>query len=151
MAALNLQAEENVIPLLLPFNANEAKGDCDLYLWEFFLVHSYQKPQPGSNRKEGNREAKRDGERERKNRNSVPVGQRMSSYSGDGGLTCWPSGKGDVGSIPGLEDLLEEEMATRSSVLARENPRTEEPVWLQSVYTSLVASVMSDSLRPCGL
>ena len=94
MAALKLQAEENVIPLLLPFNANEAKGDCDLYLWEFFLVHSYQKPQPGSNRKEGNREAKRDGERERKNRNSVPVGQRMSSYSGDGGLPCWPSGKG---------------------------------------------------------
>ena len=70
------------------------KGTVTYICGNFFLVHIYQKSQPGSNRKEGNREAKRDGERERKNRNSVPVGQRMSSYSGDGGLPCWPSSKG---------------------------------------------------------
>ena len=32
----------------------------------------------------------------------------------------------DTGSIPGSEDLLEEEMATHSSILAREFPWTEE-------------------------
>ena len=29
-----------------------------------------------------------------------------------------PSNAGDLGSIPGLEDLLEKEMATHSSILA---------------------------------
>ena len=38
-----------------------------------------------------------------------------------------------VGSIPGLEDPLEEEMATCSSILAWEVPGTEECDWLQSV------------------
>ena len=33
----------------------------------------------------------------------------------------------DVGSIPGSEDPLEEEMATHSSILARRIPWTEEP------------------------
>ena len=41
---------------------------------------------------------------------------------------------GDVGSIPGLGRLLlEREMATPSSVLAWETPRTEEPGRLQSM------------------
>ena len=40
---------------------------------------------------------------------------------------------GDTGSIPGWEDPLEEEMATHSSVLAWEAPRTEGPGGLQSV------------------
>ena len=35
-------------------------------------------------------------------------------------------------SIPGLEDPLEEEMATYSSILAWKNPRTEESGGLQS-------------------
>ena len=39
---------------------------------------------------------------------------------------------GDVSSIPGQEDPLEEEMATHSSILAWEIPRTEEPGRLQS-------------------
>ena len=39
---------------------------------------------------------------------------------------------GDPGSIPGLESLLEEEMATHSSILAWRAPRTEEPGGLQS-------------------
>ena len=41
----------------------------------------------------------------------------------------WLSGKESAcqGSIPGREDPLEEEMATRSSTLAWEIPWTEEP------------------------
>ena len=35
--------------------------------------------------------------------------------------------KGDESSVPGWEDLLEEEMATHSSVLAWRIPWTEEP------------------------
>ena len=34
---------------------------------------------------------------------------------------------GDSGSIPGLEDSLEEEMAISASILARKTPWTEEP------------------------
>ena len=40
---------------------------------------------------------------------------------------------GDVGSILGLEDPLEKEMATDSSILAWEIPWTEEPGGLQSM------------------
>ena len=48
------------------------------------------------------------------------------------GLPPWLSGKasacsaGDVGSIPGLKDPLEEEMAAHSSILVRKIPWTEE-------------------------
>ena len=40
---------------------------------------------------------------------------------------------GDVSSIPGQEDPLEEEMATHSSTLAWKIPWTEEPGRLQSM------------------
>ena len=40
---------------------------------------------------------------------------------------------GDMGSIPGQEDPLEEGMASHSSILAWRIPWTEEPVRLQSV------------------
>ena len=40
---------------------------------------------------------------------------------------------GNTGSIPGSEDLLEEEMATLSSILAWEIPWTEEPGGLPSM------------------
>jgi len=40
---------------------------------------------------------------------------------------------GDPGSTPGLEDLLEEDMATHSSILAWWTPWTEEPGGLQSL------------------
>ena len=43
-----------------------------------------------------------------------------------------PANAGGVDSIPGQEDPLEKEMATHSSVLAWEIPRTEEPGGLQS-------------------
>ena len=39
----------------------------------------------------------------------------------------------DVGPIPGLEDALEEEMATHSSILAWRIPWTEEPGGLPSI------------------
>ena len=39
----------------------------------------------------------------------------------------------DLGSIPGLEDPLGKEMATHSSVIAREIPWTEDPGGLHGV------------------
>ena len=39
----------------------------------------------------------------------------------------------DLGSIPGLEDLLEKEMATHLSILAWKIPWTEEPDRLQYI------------------
>ena len=52
------------------------------------------------------------------------------------GLPCWLSGKQsawnagdirDMGSIPGSEDPLEEDVATHFSILPWEIPKTEEP------------------------
>ena len=43
-----------------------------------------------------------------------------------------PANLGGTGSTPGLEDLLEEGMASHSSILAWEIPWTEDPGWLQS-------------------
>ena len=40
---------------------------------------------------------------------------------------------GNLGLIPGLEDLLENGMATRSNIFSLENSMTEEPDGLQSV------------------
>ena len=45
------------------------------------------------------------------------------------------AGVRDAGSIPGLEDPLEEGMATHSSILACGIPWTEEPGGLQSLVT----------------
>ena len=47
--------------------------------------------------------------------------------------TCNSKDTGDAGSISRLEDPLEKEMATHSSILAWEMPWTEEPGGLQSV------------------
>ena len=44
-----------------------------------------------------------------------------------------PGNAGDIGSNPGLGRSPEEEMAYHSSILAWENPWTEEPGRLQSV------------------
>ena len=62
----------------------------------------------------------------------------------------------------GLEDLLQESMATQSSILPWKYPWTEEPGGLQSIGSKRVTherkklvqfscSVMSDSLQPHGL
>ena len=70
---------------------------------------------------------------------------RFNSDHSHIGLTRWCSGKetacqcrrqrshGLVGSTPGREDPLEEEMATDSSILAWRIPGTEEPGGLQSL------------------
>ena len=44
-----------------------------------------------------------------------------------------PCNAGHMSLIPGLEDLLEKEMATHSSILAWRIPWTEEPGGLQSI------------------
>ena len=44
-----------------------------------------------------------------------------------------PANSGDVGSVPGLGDPLEEEMATHSSIFAWRIPWTEEPGGLPSM------------------
>ena len=54
-------------------------------------------------------------------------------FPGGSVLKNLPANGGDLGSILGGEDPLEKEMATRSSVLAWEIPRTEEPGRLQSM------------------
>ena len=49
-----------------------------------------------------------------------------------------PAKAGDVGSIPGSEDPLEENMATHSSVLAWEIPWTEDPGGEQTIGSQRV-------------
>ena len=44
-----------------------------------------------------------------------------------------PARAGDADSVPGWEDLLDEEMAARSSILAYETSWTEEPGRLQAM------------------
>ena len=56
-----------------------------------------------------------------------------------------PASAGDTGLILGWEDPLEEEMATHSSILAREIPWTEEPGGLQSVGVTKNQTRLSDS------
>ena len=58
-----------------------------------------------------------------------------------------PANAGDsreVGSIAGLEDLLEEGMATHSSIFAWRIPWTEEPSGLQSMSLQRVSHIWSD-------
>ena len=66
----------------------------------------------------------------------------ISLCIGISGLPHWLSGKesasnaratGDSGSIPGSGNLLEEDMAPHSSILARRISWTEEPGGLQSM------------------
>ena len=55
-----------------------------------------------------------------------------------------PSAKvGDVGSIPGQEDPLEEEMETYSRILAWKIPWTEEPGRLQSMGSDTTSQLSS--------
>ena len=54
-------------------------------------------------------------------------------FPGDSVVKTLPANAGDMGLIPGLEDPLEKEMATHSSILAWEIPWKEEPSGLQSM------------------
>ena len=67
----------------------------------------------------------------------------MESYTimgflGDSVVKNLPANAGDMGSILGQEDPLEEEMATHSSILAQKIPWTEEPDRLQSMVSQRV-------------
>ena len=66
----------------------------------------------------------------------------MLNLNGASQVTQWvknlPVNVGDMVSIPGQEDPLEKEMATHSSILARETPWTEEPDRLQSMGSQRV-------------
>ena len=59
-------------------------------------------------------------------------------FLGDSGVKNPPVNLGDTGSNPGLEDLLEEGIATHSSILAWRIPWTEEPGELQSIGSQRV-------------
>ena len=73
----------------------------------------------------------------------------MVGFPGGPAVKDPPANAGDMGSIPGLEDPLEKEMATHSSILAWEIPWTEEPVGLQSVHCfSCVQLFVTPPLTP---
>ena len=78
------------------------------------------------------------------NRNSLLLFQSVSLFSllhwvkittgfPDGSVVENPSAKARLGFIPGLEDPLEKEMATHSSILAWAIPKTKEPSGLQTI------------------
>ena len=68
--------------------------------------------------------------------NGSPRGGEGFPNSSDGKeSTC---NTGDLGSIPGLGNPLEKEMATHSSILAWRIPWTEEPSGLQSTGSQRV-------------
>ena len=60
------------------------------------------------------------------------------SFPGSSVVKNPPANAGDVGSIPGSEDPLEENMATHSSVLAWEIPWTEDPGGEQTIGSQRV-------------
>ena len=55
------------------------------------------------------------------------------SFPGDSDGKESACNAGDLGLILGWEDILEEDMATHSSILAQKTPWTEEPGGLQSI------------------
>ena len=57
--------------------------------------------------------------------------QEVLGFPGGSESKVSACGVGDLGSIPGSEDLLEKGMATHSSILAWRIPSTEEPGGLQ--------------------
>ena len=67
------------------------------------------------------------------NRNKQKQPLRFRGLTGGSLIKNLPANAGDVGSILGQDDPLEEEMATRSSILAWRIPWTGEPGRLQSM------------------
>ena len=59
-----------------------------------------------------------------------------------------PANAGDMGSIPGSEDPLENRMATHSSILALEIPWTEDPGGLQSMGSQRVRPNLETKTPP---
>ena len=64
----------------------------------------------------------------------------------DGKESAWNTG--DLGPIPGPEDLLEKEMTTHSSILAWRIPRIEESGGLQSTRSLRVGHNLGTERRP---
>ena len=77
------------------------------------------------------------------NSSSLPTFQVFPGGS-DGKASAYNAG--DLGSIPGLEDPLEKEMATHSSTLAWKIPWMEEPRRLQSMVLQRVGHDWTTSL-----
>ena len=65
-------------------------------------------------------------------------------FAGGSVVKNLPANAEDAGSIPGLEDPLEKEMATHSSTLVRKTPWTEEPGRLQSMGVAKSQTRLSD-------
>ena len=64
--------------------------------------------------------------------------QTFSGFPGGSDGKASTCSAGDLGSIPGLEDLLEKEMAIHSSTLAWKIPQTDEAGSLQSMGSQRV-------------
>ena len=69
------------------------------------------------------------------------LSSRKRGFPGGSAVKNPPANAGDVGSIPGLGDPLENKMATYSSILACETPWTEEPGMLQFMGVTKVLNL----------
>ena len=76
------------------------------------------------------------------NRNKL----RFRDFTGGSLIKNLPANAGDVGSILGQDDPLEEEMATHSSILAWRIPWTEDPSRLQSMGSQRVRHDLATTL-----
>ena len=74
-------------------------------------------------------------EMEKVRKTQTPLTRRRG-LPGGSAVKNLPDNAGDVGLTSGCEDLLEEEMANHSSILAWKSPWTEEPGGLQSMGTN---------------
>ena len=73
-----------------------------------------------------------------------------SDFPGGSEVRNLPANTGEMGLTPGGKDPLEKEMATHSSILAREIPRTEEPDGLQSMGSQKSRTRLSNSKTTTG-
>ena len=64
--------------------------------------------------------------------------EKNETFPGGSEVKASASNVGDLGSIPGLEDPLEKEMVSHSSILAWRIPWTENPGRLQSTGSQRV-------------
>ena len=71
---------------------------------------------------------------------------RFKGFTGGSLIKNLPANAGDVGSILGQDDALEEQMATYSSILAWRIPWTGEPGGLQSMGSQRVEHDLATTL-----
>ena len=70
--------------------------------------------------------------------NKYIFGAHSKGFPGGSGVKTLPVSIEDAGSTPELKDLLEEELATCSSILAWKIPETGGPAGLQSIGSQRV-------------